>query len=204
MLTRKQQQVLEFIRNYMAKNQQSPTEAEIAEGIGIKSRGVAHRYVVAIEQSGYIKTIPGKRRNIRLRHNYKNQVLGLPLMGCLAKDSPIKAPQQTDIINLDTKMLKPNRFLLQVTDNYLQKCGIFSGDFIVCERHNAATDGEMVIAIIKEKTAQLKTFHWNGDGTVGLSDPYFATNLEIFNANDVKVHAIYKALFRINETKDHK
>lgn len=199
MLTRKQQQVLEFIRNYMAEHQQAPTESEIAAGIGIKSRGVAHRYVAAIEKAGYIKTVRGKRRNIRLRHNYKNQVLGLPLLGGLAKNSPIKALQHTDIIDVDTQLLKPNRFLLQITDNDLEKCGIFSGDFIVCERHNTAQDGEIVIAIIAEKTAKLATFHWHGDGTIGLSDPYVKTNLQVYNSTDVKVHATYKALFRMNE-----
>lgn len=199
MLTRKQQQVLEFIRNYMSEHQQSPTEAEIAAGIGIKSRGVAHRYVAAIEQAGYIKTITGKRRNIRLRHNYKNQVLGLPLLGKLANNSPIKAAQREDIINLDTHMLKPNRFLLQVSGNYLQHCGIFNGDFIVCELKNTAENNEIVIAIIEGKMAKLKTFQWNGDGSISLSDPYLKTNVEIHQHTAVKIHAIYKALFRIND-----
>lgn len=199
MLTRKQQQVLEFIRNYMSEHQQSPTEAEIATGIGIKSRGVAHRYVAAIEQAGYIKTITGKRRNIRLRHNYKNQVLGLPLLGKLANNSPIKAAQREDILNLDTQMLKPNRFLLQVAGNYLQQCGIFNGDFIVCELNNTAANDDIVIAIIEGKIATLKTFQGNSDGTISLSDPYLKTNVEIHQHTAVKIHAIYKALFRIND-----
>lgn len=199
MLTRKQQQTLEFIRNYMSEHQQSPTEAEIAEGIGIKSRGVAHRYVAAIEKAGYIKTITGKRRNIRLRHNYKNQVLGLPLLGKLVNNSPIKAAQQADILNLDTQLLKPNRFLLQIAGNYLQQCGIFNNDFIVCELQNTAENDDIVIAIINGKIAQLKTFQWNGDGTIGLSDPYLKTNMEIYQHTAVKIHAVYKAMFRISD-----
>lgn len=201
MLTRKQQQVLEYIRNYMSDNQQAPTEAEIAEGIGIKSRGVAHRYVAAIEQAGYIKTIPGKRRNIRLRHNYKNHVLGLPLIGTLAKNKPIRAIRQQDIIDLDTQLLKPNRFLLQIADNSLQCCGIFNNDLIVCELNHNANDDDIIIAIINGKMAQLKTFHWNGDGSISLSDPFTKANQEIYNANDVKVYALYKALFRFNQVE---
>lgn len=202
MLTRKQQQVLEFIRNYMSEHQQSPTEAEIATGIGIKSRGVAHRYVAAIEKAGYIKTITGKRRNIRLRHNYKNQVLGLPLLGKLANNSPIKAAQQEDILNLDTQLLKPNRFLLQITGNFLQHCGIFNGDFIVCELKNTANNNDIVIAIIEGKTASLKSFQWNGDGTISLSDPYVNSNIEIYPPEAVKIHAVYKALFRMSDPKE--
>jgi repressor LexA len=199
MLTKRQQDTLEFIRNYMSQHQQAPTEAEIASGIGIKSRGVIHRYVSAIEAAGYIKTIPGRRRNIRLRHNYKNQVLGLPLLGKLLKDHPIKAAPQQDIINIDTQLLKPNRFLLQIADSSLQKCGIFHGDFIVCELKHEARDGEIVIAIIKSKLAKLKTLHWNEDGTINLSDPYLNTDVETHAQEDVKIHAIYKALIRFNE-----
>ena len=199
MLTAKQQQTLEFIRTYMSEKQQAPTEAEIAAGIGIKSRGVAHRYVAAIEEAGYIKTLPGKRRNIRLRHNYKNQVLGLPLMGELSHQSPIKPVASQDVFNVNTKILKPNHYLLQVGDDSLQNCGIFNGDFIVCELQNTAKNGNIVVAIINEKSVQLKTLHWHGDGSVTLSDPYTEANPKLYTANKIKIHGVYKGLFRIND-----
>ena len=199
MLTAKQQQTLEFIRTYMSKKQQSPTEAEIATGIGIKSRGVAHRYVAAIEKAGYIKTLPGKRRNIRLRHNYKNQVLGLPLMGQLSDQNPIKAVASQDVFNVNTKILKPNRYLLQMGDDSLQNCGIFNGDFIVCELQNTANNGEIVVAIINEKSAQLKTLHWHDDASVSLSDPYTEANATIYATEKIKIHGVYQGLFRIND-----
>lgn len=199
MLTAKQQQTLEFIRTYMSENQQAPTEAEIAAGIGIKSRGVAHRYVAAIEAAGYIKTLPGKRRNIRLRHNYKNQVLGLPLMGQLTAQNPIKPVASQDVFNVNTKMLKPNRYLLQVGDDSLQNCGIFNGDFIVCELQSEAKSGDIVVAIIAEKKAQLKTLCWHGDGSVTLSDPYTQQNAKLYAAKSIKIHGVYKGLFRISD-----
>lgn len=199
MLTRRQQQTLEFLRNYIAEHQQAPTEAEIAAGIGIKSRGVAHRYVAAIEQAGYIKTIPGKRRNIRLRHNYKNQILGLPLIGSLYKNKPIKAAPKKNIFNLDHEMLKPNRFLLQIADDSLHHCGIFEHDFVVCELKHDAKDEDIVIAIVNSKMTLLRTLHCYEDGSVGLSDPYTKTNLTIYRYNEVRVHAIYRALIRIHQ-----
>ena len=118
----------------------------------VLNRGVAHRYVAAIEAAGYIKTLPGKRRNIRLRHNYKNQVLGLPLMGQLTAQSPIKPVASQDVFNVNTKILKPNRYLLQVGDDSLQNCGIFNGDFIVCELQSG-NSGDIVVAIIAEKSS---------------------------------------------------
>lgn len=197
MLTARQQDTLEFIRRYMADTNQVPTEAEIAAGIGIKSRGVVHRYVKVIEKAGYIKTIPGKRRNIRLRHNYKNQVLGLPLMGRLAANKPILPINDYDVFNINSGLLKPNRFLLQISDDSGESCGIFDGDFIVCELKHEASSGDIVVVIIKEKKAQLKTLNWNGDGTISLSDPYTQLHPEIYDSNDIKVHGLYKGLFRL-------
>ena len=201
MLTRKQQNTLEFIRSFMATNQQAPTDEEIATGIGIKSRGVAHRYVVAIEKAGFIKRLPGRKRNIRLRHNYKNQVLGLPLMGRLIKDQPIKTIDEKDLFNLNTQLLKPNRFILQIGDDTLKSCGIFKDDYIVCELERKANNNDIIIAIINEQTAQLKTYQQENDDTVILSDPFQKTNPMRFNKDSIKIHGVYKALFRFSDDK---
>ena len=198
MLTARQQDVLEFIRRFMTDHNRAPTVTEIAAGIGIKSRGVAYRYVKAIEQAGYIKTISGKQRNIRLRHNYKNQILGLPLMGKLMAQQPIKSVNaEQDVFNLNTMLLKPNRFLLQIGDETLRVCGIFEDDFIVCELLHEAHDGDIVVAIIREQVTVLRTLHWNGDGSVTLSLPFTQTQPEVYASSQIKIHGVYRGLFRL-------
>jgi repressor LexA len=197
MLTARQQDVLEFIRRFMTDYNRAPTVTEIATGIGIKSRGVAYRYVAAIEKAGYIKTIPGKQRNIRLRHNYKNQILGLPLMGKLMAHQPIKSVTEQDVFNLNTMLLKPNRFLLQMGDETLRICGIFEDDFIVCELLHEARDGDIVVAIIREQVTVLRNLQWNGDGTVTLSLPFTQAQPEIYASNHIKIHGVYRGLFRL-------
>lgn len=197
MLTARQQDVLEFIRRFMTEHNRAPTVTEIAAGIGIKSRGVAYRYVKAIEQAGYIKTISGKQRNIRLRHNYKNQILGLPLLGKLMAQQPIKSVTEQDVFNINTMLLKPNRFLLQIGDETLRNCGIFAEDFIVCELLHAAQTGDIVVAIIREQIAVLRTVHWNNDETVTLSLPFTQAQAEVYPNNQIKIHGVYRGLFRL-------
>lgn len=197
MLTARQQDALEFIRRFMSERNRAPTITEIAAGIGIKSRGVAYRYVKAIEQAGYIKTISGKQRNIRLRHNYKNQILGLPLLGKLMAQQPIKSVTEQDVFNINTMLLKPNRFLLQVGDDSLKVCGIFAEDFIVCELLHAAKTGDIVVAIICEKIAVLRTIQWNSNETITLSLPFTQAQAEIYPNNQIKIHGVYRGLFRL-------
>ncbi len=196
LLTAQQQKTLEFIRDYMTQHQQAPTEAEIAAGIGIVSRGVVHRYVHAIEKAGYIKTVPGRRRNIRLRHDYKNHILGLPLMGSLAQGAAIKPILDQDVFNITHALLKPHRFLLQIADDSLANCGILKNDFVVLELQNHARNGEIIVAIIEEKIAALRTFHVNDANTITLSKPYNQQDPEIFTTQQVKVYGLYKGLFR--------
>jgi repressor LexA len=197
MLTARQQDVLEFIRRFMTDHNRAPTVTEIAAGIGIKSRGVAYRYVKAIEQAGYIKTITGKQRNIRLRHNYKNQILGLPLMGKLMAQQPIKSVTEQDVFNLNTMLLKPNRFLLQIGDESLRVCGIFEDDFIVCELLHQANTGDIVVAIIREQFTVLRSLQWNSDGTATLSLPFTQAQPEVYVKNQIKIHGVYRGLFRL-------
>ena len=199
MLTARQQDTLEFIRRYMSEKNQAPTEAEIAKGIGIISRGVVHRYVKALEKSGFIKTIPGKKRNIRLRHNYKNQVLGLPLLGQLVTEGPITPVNNFDVFNINSSLLKPNRYLLQMNDPTLRNVGIFPGDFIICELKHQASNGEIAVVIVDEKIAVLKTVHINSEGDFTLSDPYTGEHPETVAQKRVKIHGIYQGLFRLLE-----
>ena len=65
MLTRAQQSVLLFIEDFIRRNSYAPTNAEIAAGIGIRSRGVVHRYLKALVDAHRIELVPQRKRNIR-------------------------------------------------------------------------------------------------------------------------------------------
>ena len=66
MLTDSQRKTLNFIRQYQAEHGRAPTMSEIAEGIGIRSRGVVHRYVQALADAGELVLLPGRHRGIQL------------------------------------------------------------------------------------------------------------------------------------------
>ena len=100
-LTDNQRTALNFIQQYTATHSISPKLQEIAEGIGINSRGVAHRYAQALVDAGFVSIDKGKHRGIRvLKQNTPQQESTLPLLGNIAAGKPIEAIPGEDEINL--------------------------------------------------------------------------------------------------------
>lgn len=91
-ITKKMGETFNFIKKYLLKNGIAPTEQEIADGIGIKSRGVVHRYVHQLQEAGLLKVTPGYKRNIKLSSNnvFNNtQFAHLPVVNSTKEDKQI-------------------------------------------------------------------------------------------------------------------
>jgi repressor LexA len=157
-LTDKQRRVLDFIQRYNAIHMVPPKLQEIAEGIGIRSRGVAHRYVQALIEAGYVETDEGKHRGIRLlTANPHHPRSTLPLLGKIAAGKPIEAIPGEDEINL-ANFFGQNTFAVRVQGDSMIDAGIFDGDVVVIKFRETANDGDIVVALIDEQEATLKRF----------------------------------------------
>ncbi|MEJ2405891.1 MAG: hypothetical protein P8171_16630, partial [Candidatus Thiodiazotropha sp.] len=91
MLTPTQDRVLVFIRRYLKRRGYAPSLIEIAEGIGITSKGTAHRHVQALADAGVIRLISGRKRGIELVDAQADEKSSLPLLGRIAAGQPIEA-----------------------------------------------------------------------------------------------------------------
>ena len=172
MLTPRLQDTLRFIRDYFTQHGYAPLLTEIALGIGIQSKGVVHRYLQDLNRTGYIELLSGKHRGIRLiesehLHN-KEGGLTLPLLGRIAAGQPIEAIPNHDQIDLAEFFIGENRFVLKVQGESMIEAGILDGDMVVVEQCNHASDGDIVVALIDQEEATLKTLCHNGDGSVML------------------------------------
>ena len=157
-LTDKQQLTLDFIQRYIAIHTVAPKLQEIAEGIGISSRGVAHRYVQALIDSGFITMDNGKHRGIRLRkpNTYRADSI-LPLLGKIAAGKPIEAIPGEDQIDL-RDFFGHNNFAVRVQGDSMIEAGIMDGDTVIIEFRETADDGDIVVALIDEGETTLKRF----------------------------------------------
>lgn len=157
-LTDKQKLTLDFIERYIARHQVAPKLQEIADGIGIRSRGVAHRYVQALIDNGFITTDSGKHRGIRLlRSNPHRDESCLPLLGKIAAGKPIEAIPGEDEIDL-RDFFGHNNFAVRVQGDSMIEAGIMDGDTVIIEFRETANDGDIVVALIDETETTLKKF----------------------------------------------
>ncbi|MFK8028518.1 MAG: transcriptional repressor LexA [Gammaproteobacteria bacterium] len=153
MLTEREQDTLRFITNYYIKQRKAPLLTEIANGLGIQSKGVIHRYVSALEKKGYIVRNP-KTRGIELVDN--PNVDELPLLGRIAAGKPIEAIEDKQLVNFAHLLGGPNRYVLQVKGHSMIEEGIRSGDLVVIEQGNTAHSNQIVVALIDGEDATLK------------------------------------------------
>lgn len=157
-LTDNQRKTLDFIQRYIAIHGVSPKLQEIAKGIGISSRGVAHRYVQALADAGFVKTGGGKHRGIRLLKATPGQDAStLPLLGKIAAGKPIEAIPGEDQIDL-RDFFGDNNFAVRVQGDSMIEAGIMDGDTVIIEFRETANDGDIVVALIDETEATLKRF----------------------------------------------
>jgi repressor LexA len=158
---------LTFIRRYLKRRGYAPSLIEIAEGIGITSKGTAHRHVQALADAGRIRLIPGRKRGIELVDEEELSKTSLPLLGRIAAGQPIEAIANQDRLELND-LFGPNRYALQVKGDSMIDAGILDGDLVVIERRDTADDGTIVVALIDNEEATLKRLRRLKSGRIKL------------------------------------
>ena len=163
-LTDKQSAVLDFIQRYISIHSVAPKLQEIADGIGITSRGVAHRYVQALVDAGFIAVDNGQHRGIRLlKTNPHRSESTIPLLGKIAAGRPIEAIAGDDEIDLKDFFGQHN-FAIRVQGDSMIDAGILDGDMVVIEFKETAENGDIVVALIDESETTLKRFKRSDKG----------------------------------------
>ena len=196
-LTKRTQEVLSFVESYMAQHGRSPTAAEIATGIGITSTGTVNRYVKSLVDSGFIKTEPNRRRNIRLLtlDNALDE-FSLPLLGNIAAGGPIEAVEQNERLNVASMVVGPNRFALQVRGDSMVGDNICDGDYVICESCQQAGCGAIVVALVDREEVTLKRIEDNSDGTLSLVPSNPTMHPMVYDRGRVEVQGRYLGLLR--------
>lgn len=199
MLTLNQQRAYQFICEFIQQNGYSPTLPEIALGMGIRSKGHAHRYVQALINEGLIQVLPGRHRGIQLldtSHDHSND-LCIPWVGKIAAGKPIEAISDNQSINLNALLGGNNRYILKVYGNSMIDDGIYDGDLVVCEYKQNANNGQIVVAMIDNEFATLKRFKHNHNGTITLIPANSDLLPMIYDETRVQVQGIFVGLVRL-------
>jgi repressor LexA len=193
LLTARQRDIYEFIQEFIRAHGQGPLLAEIAQGVGMRSKGTVHRYVQSLARAGWIHWTPGRHRGIRIaagRSEAGGDGFVLPLLGKIAAGRPIEAIAGQDSIDLAGFFMGRNRFVLRVQGESMVEEGILDGDMVIVEMQEHAENGAIVVALVDNDEATLKRIRYNRDGSVTLVPANAELTPITYSAHRVRVQGV--------------
>ena len=165
-LTKRQQEIFDFIKRYTAEFGYPPTVRDIGKAVGLASSSTVHAHLANLERIGMLRRDPTKPRAIELLDRAAAGVRammspGLPLVGQVAAGAPIVAEE-----NIEEYIHTPEfaggdagSYLLRVRGESMKDVGILEGDLVVVKPQDTAADGEIVVALVGEEATVKRFFH---------------------------------------------
>ena len=208
MLTARQQEIWQFLVDYVDRHGYPPTVREIGEAVGLASPSTVHAHLANLERAGLLRRDPTKPRALDLIGHRREsrgeepaaELQKLPLLGQIAAGRPLLAEQ-----NVEDELAVPERlgrnadFLLRVKGDSMVNAGILDGDVLVVQRAQDARNGEIVVALAGDDEAAdeatVKTFY-REDGRVRLQpendalEPIYADHVQILG----RVTGVFRTL----------
>jgi len=208
MLTARQQEIWQFLAEYLDEHGYPPTVREIGDAVGLASPSTVHAHLANLERAGLLRRDPTKPRAIELvgrrRAEAGRDVPAapvLPLVGRIAAGGPLLAEESVeDRIAVPEPLGRNADFLLRVTGDSMIEAGILDGDVVVVRRQDDARDGDVVVALVGDDEAAdeatVKTFHREQGGRIRLQpensalEPLFPEHVQILG----KVTGVFRSL----------
>ncbi len=163
-LTRRQKEILDFVREFIEEQGYSPSMEEIAEHFHFASLNAVFKHLEALERRGYLHRDSNCARSIQLSAESPVGVQNLPLLGYVAAGRPIEAVASPETLQIPEDFL-PRRgryYILQVQGESMIDEHIQDGDYVVVESRKDANPGDTVVALIDDENVTLKRFYREG------------------------------------------
>lgn len=205
-LTKRQQEIFEFIKRYSSKHGYPPTVRDIGKAVGLASSSTVHAHLANLEKLGLLRRDPTKPRAIELLDRVSETVVenvrslvapvGLPVVGQVAAGAPLLAEE-----NIEEYVQVPavagggantGEYVLRVRGESMIDVGILEGDYVVVRPQDTARDGEIIVALVGEE-ATVKRFFRESDH-IRLQPEN--TTMEPIRSKDVQVMGRVVGLFR--------
>ena len=192
MLTGRQQEIWDFLVDYVDQHGYPPTVREIGEAVGLASPSTVHAHLANLERAGLLRRDPTKPRALELVGRERREapaasMAQLPLVGQIAAGGPLLAEQNVEDHLAVPETLRGD-FLLRVKGDSMINAGILEGDIVVVQRTQDARNGDIVVALAGEDEsadeATVKRF-FREDGRVRLQpendalEPIYARHVQI-------------------------
>ncbi|RSK27117.1 transcriptional repressor LexA [Bacillus sp. HMF5848] len=166
-LSKRQQDILDFIKLEVKEKGYPPSVREIGEAVGLASSSTVHGHLSRLESKGFIRRDPTKPRAIEILDSEEfnnlpiNNVINVPIVGKVTAGQPITA-----IENVEEYFPLPDRiaasddqvFMLEIVGDSMIEAGILDGDYVIVRQQQTANNGDIVVAMTEEDEATVKRF----------------------------------------------
>lgn len=156
-LTRRQQEIYDYLVDHADGFEHPPSLDELCQALGLSSRGSLHKHIQALIAAGLIEPMDGQHRGIRLT-TQEHPEDGLPFLGSIAAGRPIDAIAQPEYLQIPHPLRSDkDSYVLKVKGDSMIELGILDGDYVVIEQCDSAANGSIVVALVNNEEATLKT-----------------------------------------------
>ena len=165
-LTRRQNEVLDYLKVYITENGYAPCVRDICQALDLKSTSTAHAHLTKLERKGFISRDPSKPRTIMILDGSqaKPRMVAVPVLGRVAAGTPITAVENIEeYLSLPYSLLgSDDVFILNVCGDSMMNAGIFDRDKIIAQKQDYAQNGDIVVALLEDEATVKRFFVENG------------------------------------------
>ena len=196
-LTRRQREIYDFIRGFVAEHGYSPSLEEIGAHFQLSSVATVHKHVQHLVEKRLLRKAWNRSRSIEPVEPADSAVVSLPLLGTVAAGAPIEAIEVPETIDVPRDLVarRGDSFVLRVAGDSMIEDQIRDGDFVVVESRPEARDGETVVALVHGSDVTLKKLYRDG-AKVRLEPANAALAPIVVPAEDVEVRGVVRGLIR--------
>jgi len=157
-LTKRQKEILDFLKDFVSRNGYAPTFDEIASAFGFRSKGTVYKHIKSLKNKGIIQHEWNRTRSIEVvGENTQGRMF--PVLGTVAAGSPIEAIESYEELELpDSFIREGSHYILKVSGNSMIDEQIRDGDFLIIREKEVAENGETVVALIDGSEVTIKRF----------------------------------------------
>ena len=195
MITTRERDVYDFIVKYQKSNGYSPLLREVADSIGIKSKGVAHRYIKSLEKLGMITYHSNKHRGLSIIQD--KRILNITSLGKISAGGPIEAVPDKDVLELEHMFSNEKCYALKVQGDSMIEAGIYDGDWVIVEKKNKIPKSKVAVILIDNQDVTLKYYKLLNKNTVELIPANKKFNSMEYNVNRISIQGIVIGQIRV-------
>jgi len=198
-LTKKDQDVLSYIREFSRKENQSPTLEEIKAGLNFEWLNSVQRSIDSLEEKGYLTREKNQTRGIRLTGG-GTETLNIPILGTASCGQPIWAEENIEgYIPTQKNLLESQNgkyFYLHAQGDSMDQAGIEDGDLVLVRSQNYADNGEKVVALVDNEVT-IKILARSSTGTVLKPSSSNTSHQPIILSPDFRIQGVVEKVISI-------